>query len=157
MQSKRWKWGGKTCFENIKTKQGSAGRLISWDIYFRGSASLLASHAQSFKWCESAGREHDLSALTGDKAFNKTHLFPIYFHRRTHRTFITATRRKTRRRKEREGLLDSLELVLVIEAARQDCSIAFLPAWAGSRQLSIFPSYLFIFFKAPCQMLPSQT
>lgn len=59
-------------------------------------------HTQSFKWCESAGREHDFSTLTGDKAFNKTHLFPIYCHRRTHRTFITATRREDEE-KEREG------------------------------------------------------
>lgn len=34
MQKQMLEMGGKTCFENIKTKQGCAGRLISWDIYF---------------------------------------------------------------------------------------------------------------------------
>lgn len=48
--------------------------------------------------------------------------------------------RKTRRRKKRDGLLDSLELVFVIEA-RKGCNIAFLSAWAGSKQLLI--SFLF--------------
>lgn len=55
--------------------------------------------------------------------------------------------RKTRRRKERDGPLDSLELVLVIEA-RKGCNIAFLSAWAGSRQLLI--SFLFFFFWPSC-------
>lgn len=115
----------KTCerekhdLQNIKTKQGSAGwRLISWDVNFpRFRFTVGFTCTRSFKWFESAGRERDFDAPARDKTFNKTHLFPIYWRSRTHRTFITSML-ETRRRKERDGVFNSLELVLVIEAGR---------------------------------------
>lgn len=58
---------------------------------------------------------------------------------------------KTRSRKEREDPLDSLELVLVIEATK-GCNIAFLSTWTESRHLLI--SFFLSFFGPAAHQMP---
>lgn len=131
----------KTCFENIKTRKcrtlNILGHLFS-EVPLRcwlhthnhlNGANQQGGNMTSARWLEiRLSIRHIYSPSTATEEHTELSLLP--------------RDRKTRRRKARDGPLASLELVLVIEA-RKGCNIAFLSAWAGSKQLLI--SFLSVF------------
>ncbi len=144
---------GKACFENIKTKQGSAGRLISWDIYFlrfRFAVGFTHNHLNgvnqqggNMTWARwlaiRLSIRHIYSPSTATEEHTELSLLP--------------RDRKTRSRKEREGPLDSRACFSNWSKERLHYCISLHLGWKQAT-IDFFSLLFFCFFGPAAHQMP---